>query len=99
MYNALTGQFRRYMGHVTKNVGGMDEHTKTYDMSGNQFEVVQKASKKAVTFLNTQLFATPKWLLDTNVLSKISPESGVEAIKAMQDGTFLTYWLETEWCV
>ena len=88
MYNALTGQFRRYMGHVTKNVGGIYDTPKTYDMSGNQFEVVPKSiQKEAVTFLNTQLFATPKWLLDTNVLSKISPESGVEAIKAMQDGT------------
>jgi hypothetical protein len=23
MYSALTGQFRRYMGHVTKNIGGI----------------------------------------------------------------------------
>lgn len=88
MYNALTGQFRRYMGHVTKNVGGIYDTPKTYDMSGNQFEVVPKSiQKEAVTFLNTQLFATPKWLMDPNVLSKINPESGVEAIKAMQDGT------------
>ena len=88
LYGALTGQFRRYMGHVTKNVGGIYDSPKTYDMTGNQFEVVPKAIQKdAVLFLNTQLFSTPKWLLDQNILSKINPESGVEAIKGMQDAT------------
>jgi hypothetical protein len=88
LYGALTGQFRRYMGHVTKNVGGIYDSPKTYDMTGNQFEVVPKAIQKdAVLFLNTQLFTTPKWLLDQNILSKINPESGVEAIKGMQDAT------------
>ena len=88
LYGALTGQFRRYMGHVTKNVGGIYDSPKTYDMTGNQFEVVPKAIQKdAVLFLNTQLFTTPKWLLDQNILSKINPENGVEAIKGMQDAT------------
>jgi hypothetical protein len=88
LYGALTGQFRRYMGHVTKNVGGIYDSPKTYDMTGNQFEVVPRAIQKdAVLFLNTQLFTTPKWLLDQNILSKINPESGVEAIKGMQDAT------------
>ncbi|WP_208639977.1 zinc-dependent metalloprotease [Flavobacterium limicola] len=88
LYSALTGQFRRYMGHVTKNVGGIYDSPKTYDMAGNQFQVVPKSIQKdAVAFLNTQLFTTPKWLLDQNVLSKINPESGVEAIKGMQDAT------------
>ncbi|TDE28513.1 DUF5117 domain-containing protein [Flavobacterium ranwuense] len=88
LYGALTGQFRRYMGHVTKNVGGIYDSPKTYDMTGNQFEVVPKSIQKdAVSFLNAQLFNTPKWLLDQNILSKINPESGVEAIKGMQDAT------------
>lgn len=88
LYNALTGQFRRYMGHVTKNVGGVYDTPKTYDMTGNQFEVVPKAIQKdAVAFLNAQLFATPKWLMDQNILTKINPENGVESIKGMQDAT------------
>ena len=40
-----------------------------------------------MNFLNEQLFKTPMWLLDQNVLSKIRPENGVEAIKLIQDGT------------
>ena len=88
LYSALTGQFKRYMGHVTKNVGGIYDSPKTYDMTGNQFTVVPKSIQKdAVTFLNTQLFTTPKWLLNQDIISKINPESGVEAIKSMQDAT------------
>jgi hypothetical protein len=57
-------------------------------MTGNQFEVVPKSLQKdAVAFLNTQLFTTPKWLLNQNILSKINPENGVEAIKSLQDAT------------
>ena len=88
LYNSLTGQFRRYMGHVTKNVGGIYETPKTYDMEGSQYEVVPSViQNEAVAFLNKQLFKTPMWLLDQNILSKIKPENGVEAIKSIQDGT------------
>ena len=88
LYSALTGQFRRYLGHVTKNVGGIYDTPKTYDMGGNQFEVVPRSiQKEAVSFLNTQLFATPKWLMNQSVLAKINPDNGVEAIKAMQEST------------
>lgn len=86
LYANVTGQYRRYIGHVTKNVGGIYDTPKTYDMEGSVYEVVPKAMQKdAVAFLNRQVFETPTWLLDKNILSKINPESGVEAIKAIQE--------------
>lgn len=88
LYNSLVGQFRRYMGHVTKNVGGIYENPKTYDMQGNEYEIVPSATQnEAVAFLNEQLFKTPTWLLDQNVLAKINPDNGVELMKSIQDGT------------
>ena len=88
LYNSLVGQFRRYMGHVTKNVGGIYENPKTYDMEGNEYEITPSAiQNEAVAFLNEQLFKTPTWLLDQNVLAKINPDNGVELIKGIQDGT------------
>ncbi|WP_291120282.1 zinc-dependent metalloprotease [Flavobacterium sp. UBA6135] len=88
LYNSLTGQFRRYMGHVTKNVGGIYEDPKTADMEGDLYEVVPSSiQKEAVAFLNEQLFKTPVWLLDQDILNKIKPESGVEAMKSLQGGT------------
>ena len=88
LYGSLVGQFRRYMGHVTKNVGGIYETPKTYDMEGAQYDVVPSSiQNEAVAFLNEQLFTTPKWILDDNILSKINPDNGVEAIKSLQNST------------
>lgn len=85
LYKNVVGQFRRYMGHVTKNVGGIYDTPVTYDMEQNQFVVVPKSLQKdAVTFLHKNLFSTPSWLMEENILNKIKPESGVEAITAMQ---------------
>jgi hypothetical protein len=48
------------MGHVTKKYGGIYDTPKTYDMAGDQSEIVPKAiqKKKLYIFLNTQLFNT-----------------------------------------
>jgi hypothetical protein len=88
IYGNVVTQYRRYLGHVIKNVGGIYDTPTTYDMEGSTFTTVPKATQKdAIDFLNTQLFKTPVWLLDQNILSKIKPESGVEAIKALQEYT------------
>jgi hypothetical protein len=88
MYNQVVGQYRRYMGHVTKNIGGIYETPKTYDQDGVVYEPTPaKLQKDAVTFLNKQLFDTPAWLLDQNVLSLTRPGSGVEQVRVMQEAT------------
>jgi hypothetical protein len=86
LYGNVVSQYRRYLGHVIKNVGGIYDTPTTYDTEGETFVTVPKATQKeAVAFLNQQLFKTPAWLLDQSILNKIKPESGVEAIKALQD--------------
>jgi hypothetical protein len=88
MYNQVVGQFRRYMGHVTKNVGGIYETPKTSDQSGVVYEPTPTAiQQSAISFLNKNLFETPSWILDQNVLSLIRPGSGVEALRTMQEAT------------
>jgi hypothetical protein len=88
IYGNVVTQYRRYLGHVIKNVGGIYDTPTTYDMEGSTFTTVPKATQKdAIDFLNAQLFKTPVWLLDQNILTKIKPESGVEAIKALQEYT------------
>ena len=88
MYNEVVGQFRRYMGHVTKNVGGIYETPKSIEEEGVVYEPTPRnLQKDAVTFLNNQLFSTPKWLLDQNILSKIRPDQGVNAILGIQEST------------
>lgn len=85
LYSNVVGQYRRYIGHVSKNVGGIYDTPKTYDMEGEVYEIVPKATQlDALNFLNKQVFQTPTWLLDQKIFSRIKPESGVEAVKAVQ---------------
>ncbi len=88
LYNNVVFQYRRYVNHVTKNIGGVYDDPKTYDMEGGVFTAVPKATQKeAINFLNRQVFATPTWILDQNVLSRINIETGVEAVKSIQEAT------------
>jgi hypothetical protein len=86
MYNQVVSQFSRYMGHVGRNIGGYYETQKTVEQEGAVYEVTPKATQKeAVAFLNTQLFTTPMWLADNNILDKISNPS-MDQIGSLQDG-------------
>jgi hypothetical protein len=85
MYGQLVTQFGRYMGHVLNNVGGVYETPKSIEQTGGVYEEVPKTTQKdAVNFLNTQLFATPTWLLDKNILNDFSNPVGTEIIQSTQ---------------
>jgi hypothetical protein len=85
MYDQVTIQFNRYMNHVLRNVGGVYETPKSVEESGNVYEPAPKAMQKdAVSFLQKQLFETPVWLLDKNILNKISNPVSSEAIGNIQ---------------
>jgi hypothetical protein len=88
MYGQVVGQFGRYMGHVTTNVGGVYETFKSVEDKGDVYEPTPKAiQKEAVAFLNTQLFTTPTWLLDKEILNKIANPSTSESVANLQIST------------
>ena len=85
LYNAVAGQFNRYMGHVAKYVGGIMETPKMVEESGPVYEIVPEAKQKeAVDFINKQLFATPTWLLNQDIFGKIGA-SGLTVVGNIQD--------------
>jgi hypothetical protein len=85
MYGELVIQFNRYMGHVTKNVGGVYETFKSIEQPGNVYEATPKAiQKQAVAFLNQQLFETPTWLLDKDILGKFSDPATTASVGTVQ---------------
>jgi hypothetical protein len=85
MYQELVIQFNRYMGHVTKNVGGVQETFKSIEQTGDVYEATPKATQKeAVEFLNKQLFATPTWLLNKDILNKFSNPGLQEQVSNVQ---------------
>ena len=72
IYAQITSQFYRYMGHVARNVGGVMETPKMIEEGGEVYEIVSKAKQKeAVEFLNKNLFSTPDWLINFEILNKI----------------------------
>jgi hypothetical protein len=85
MYSQIVIQFNRYMNHVTKNVGGIYETPKSIEQGGDVYEPTPKALQKdAVSFLQTQLFETPTWLLDKNILNKITSPTSTEMVGSVQ---------------
>src|SRR6202012_1700096 len=88
MYGALVGQYSRYMGHVVKNVGGIYETPKSVEQAGEDvYEPTPKAiQEEAVAFLNRQLFETPEWLLNKDILNKISNPVVSEMVSNVQIG-------------
>ncbi|MDO1499701.1 zinc-dependent metalloprotease [Winogradskyella maritima] len=85
MYGQVLGQFNRYMGHVAANVGGVYEIYKAYDQDGAVYTHVPKDhQKKAHMFLHEQLFETPEWMLDENILNKFESAGSIERIRGTQ---------------
>ena len=85
LYGQVLGQFRRYMGHVATNIGGVYEYNKTADQEGAVYTHVNKNHQKAcVSFLNNHLFKTPYWMIDKNILNKIEYAGTTNRIRSLQ---------------
>ena len=85
MYGQVLGQFRRYMGHVATNIGGVYQYYKTSDQKGAVYTHVDKNYQKAcVTFLNQHLFETPYWMINKDILDKIEYAGTTNRIRSMQ---------------
>jgi hypothetical protein len=86
MYGQVVFQYQRYLGHVARNIGGYYETYKSVEQEGNIFEATPKAMQKdAVSFLQKNLFETPSWLIDNNILNKINSPTA-DQISSIQDG-------------
>jgi hypothetical protein len=86
MYGQVIGQFNRYMGHVRTNVGGVTEIYKSAGQDEAVYTHTSKAiQKSAVDFLNQQLFATPSWLMDENIVARIGDFGALERIRGIQE--------------
>lgn len=85
LYDQVFSQFNRYMGHVRSNIGGVYQYNKTYEQEGAVFtHVTKNHQSNSMAFLHQQLFDTPYWMLDKNILSKTKSAGSVEKIRSMQ---------------
>ena len=84
IYGQLVTQFSRYMGHVTKNIGGIENTPSTVEQAKPVIAFTTKArQKEAVEFLQNQLFTTPMWLLDKKIYS-VTGDGDMETVSKLQ---------------
>mgnify|MGYP006267347007 CR=1 FL=1 len=85
LYRNVAGQFRRYVGHVGNNIGGVYEYDKTYDQEGPVYTHVPKQRQQAaMNFLDRQLFTTPSWMVDQEIISRVGSTVIVDLIRGLQ---------------
>ncbi len=85
LYGQVLSQYNRYMGHVVNNIGGVYEYNKTYDQKGAVYTPVpRERQQQSMAFLHQQLFNTPSWMIDENILNKIEHDGNVERIRKTQ---------------
>jgi len=85
LYGQVYSQFNRYMGHVTSNIGGVYEYYKTYDQDGAVYTHVSKSHQQnCLSFLQQELFQTPTWLLEEEILNKIDFAGAVDRMRRTQ---------------
>ena len=85
MYRQILSQFGRYMGHVYNNIGGVYQHFKTADQEGAVYTHVNKSyQQNCMNFLHNQLFQTPTWMINKDILNKIEFAGVVNRIRSTQ---------------
>jgi len=85
MYGALVGQFRRYIGHVGNNIGGVYEYYKTADQAEPVYSHVPKDHQaKAMGFINEYVLNTPDWLIDKDIMARVTDNEVLDPINSVQ---------------
>lgn len=85
MHSEVNGQFRRYIGHVTKWIGGVYQEPKKVEEAGDVYTPVEKSRQvEAMSFLNKHLFNPPTWLVPDEYMNKFNSISPMYLERAYQ---------------
>ena len=87
LYNAVTGQWNRYMGHVVANIGGVVRTRRRQGQDGIIYEPVpEEAQRRAMQFITEEAFTPPTWMIDEEILGRIENVGTVERMRRLQVG-------------
>src|SRR6266849_4752506 len=85
MYSELINQWAREMNHVAVVVGGVYQFTKYAGQSGRVYQPVPRTKQaEAVQFLNENVFTTPSFFFDAEIVRRIEPTGFVERVRGRQ---------------
>ena len=87
LYNNVVNQWNRYTGHVVTNVGGVVLTRKRQGQDGVPYEMVSKdRQSRAMEYLNRQVFSTPHWMLESDILDRFQGAGAPDLVRARQVG-------------
>ena len=85
IYGELQGMWSRYMGHVVTVIGGVQVTPKASNQPGPVYAVVDaERQREALAFLSDNVFTTPEWMLDADILRRIEPAGAVDRLRSRQ---------------
>jgi hypothetical protein len=85
LYGDLVRTWGMYCRHVLSNIGGVYQFLKSTDQEGLVYMNVKKdVQSNSLQFLNDQIFETPDWLLNDEILQRIEPSGEIKRIYDMQ---------------
>jgi hypothetical protein len=85
LYKELIGVYRRYVYHVIRVVGGVNETLMNKGQDNTPYKNVPKADQfYALRFLEQYLWTSQNWLMDKNLLSKMKDHDALKLIQGLQ---------------
>jgi len=85
LYGELISCYSRYVGHVVTNIGGVFEDLKNPNQAGVVYtHLDKKAQQQSMQWLGNNLFETPSWLVDKDILQNIDHAGYFERVRRTQ---------------
>ena len=85
LYDEVVAQWSRYLGHVTLLLGGVDWTRRAQGQDGRPFTPVPADRQRAaMDYLDRQVFQTPAWLVEPDLLYRIEPTGTHDRIRTLQ---------------
>jgi hypothetical protein len=85
LYGQVAGQWNRYVGHVMTNIGGVDWTRRAQGQPERPYTVIDRDRQaRAVDYLDRQVFTTPAWMIDQEILFRIRNSGTPDQIRQLQ---------------
>ncbi len=85
LYGELVDQWSQYVGHVTLMVGGVDWTRRAQGQEGRPYTpIAPNRQKDAMGYLGREVFQTPEWMIDPDVLYRIEGSGIQDRIRGLQ---------------
>ena len=84
-YKAVFGQYRRYVGHVLAQIGGVHREYKSVEQSGAVFKTMtRERQQRALAWLDKNVLECPTWMISEPYISRLSAKPQ-ELIRPLAD--------------